>query len=379
MKIIKGGVTAPQGFTANGLSCGIKRSGRPDLSLIVSERPAVAAAVFTKNSIKAAPLIVCQDHLRNGRAQAIITNSGNANCFTGELGIMYAKKTAEIFAALLDLYPHDVLVASTGIIGKPLPFQKISDASFALAKGLRKSGATLAARGIMTTDLFPKEIAVEIKMNGKKVRLGACAKGSGMIQPDMATMLAYISTDAAISPKMLKASLKTAVDKTFNMITVDGCMSTNDMAVVLANGMAGNPLIQTEGKDFQTFTQALTAICLDLAKKIVRDGEGATKFVEITVKTAKSPAQAKTAAMAIANSLLVKTALFGSNPNWGRVAAAVGALGLPMTEKTIKIKFSSFAKKNIGITVDLNLGSAQATVYTCDLSYDYVKINGAYN
>jgi glutamate N-acetyltransferase / amino-acid N-acetyltransferase len=379
MKIIKGGITAPRGFTANGLYCGIKRSGRPDLSLIFSERPAAAAGVFTKNSIKAAPLIVCKDHLRNGQAQAIITNSGNANCFTGDLGLMYAKKTAELFAALLDIYPTDVLVSSTGIIGKPLPFQKIADAAVNLVKGLKKSGALLAARGIMTTDLFPKEVAAELKLGGKTVRIGACAKGSGMIQPNMATMLAYISTDAAISPKMLKAALKIAVDQTVNMITVDGCMSTNDMVAVLANGLAQNDPIQTEGKNFQFFTEALTAICLDLAKKIVLDGEGATKFVEITVKTARTFGQAKAAAMAIANSVLVKTALFGNNPNWGRVAAAVGSLGLPVTEKTIKITFSPFVKKNIRIVVDLNLGSTAATVYTCDLSYDYVKINGAYN
>jgi len=381
MKIIKGGVTAPKGFKANGLYCGIKRSGRPDLSLIVSEKRAVAAGVFTKNSIKAAPLFITAQHLKNHQAQAIISNSGNANCFTGDFGILYARKTAQLIAKLLNIKTDDVLVASTGIIGKPLPYQKIADHASQLVHGLtaEKNGAHLAARGIMTTDKFPKEIAVKLIIGGKEVKIGACAKGSGMIQPDMATMLAYITTDAAIDSPMLKLALKTAADKTFNNISVDGCMSTNDMVAILANGLAGNRKITAANKDFKKFTEALILVCMDMAKKIVLDGEGATKFIEICVDGAKTETQAKQAAMAIANSMLVKTAAFGSNPNWGRVAAAVGSLALPVNEKTLKIKFSSFAKKEIRIAVDLNLGCAKTTVYTCDLSYDYVKINGAYN
>lgn len=383
MKIIKGGgVTSAKNFTANGLSAGIKRSGKPDLSLIYSEVPAVAAGVFTTNSVKAAPVIVSQKHIKNGKARAIITNSGNANCFTGHFGYIYAVKTTQLIGKLLKISPSDVIVSSTGIIGRPLPYEKIVRSAEKLIQGL---GATVqhghkAAQAILTTDLIKKEIAVTVTLGGKTITIGGCTKGSGMIQPNMATMLAYITTDAAISPALLKAALKEAVEPTFNSITVDGCMSTNDMVIVLANGATGNKKITANGKDYKTFTEALTFVCLDLAKKIVLDGEGATKFLEITVKGAKNTKQAKQAAFAIANSNLVKTAAFGSNPNWGRVAGAVGSLAIPaLSEKNLKITFSPFSKKNIDVTVDLNLGKAQATVYTCDLSYDYVKINGDYS
>ncbi len=379
MKTVKGGVCAAQGFKANGIACGIKRSGKPDLALIYSEVPSVATGVFTKNSVKAAPLIVCMDHLRNHKAQAVVVNSGNANCFTGHFGYVYAQRTAALFAQLLNIPKKDVLVASTGIIGKPLPYVKIEDCAVTLAKGLSKNGGTKAAKAILTTDLKTKEIAVQISLGGKRVTLGGCAKGSGMIQPNMATMLAYITTDAAISPKMLKSALKEANEPSFNSITVDGCMSTNDMVAVLANGLAKNKTITTKGKDYKKFTEALQFICLDLAKKIVLDGEGATKFIEITVKGAATEKQAKDACYAIANSPLVKTAAYGSNPNWGRVAGAVGSLGYRVTEKNLKIDFSSFKQKHIRIDVDLNLGKAKATVYTCDLSLEYVRINGCYN
>ena len=380
MKIIKNGsVTTPLGFKANGLSAGIKRSGKPDLALIVSKVPANTAGVFTKNSVKAAPLLVTQKHIKNNRSQAIIANSGNANCFTGHFGLVYAERSAALVAKLLNIKKTDVLVASTGIIGKPLPYQKIVQAAPRLVKGLNTKGGHMAARAIMTTDLFAKEIAIEATLSGKKVTIGGCAKGSGMIAPNMATMLGFITTDAAISTKMLKLALQQANDQSFNCITVDGCISTNDMVTVMANGFAGNKPITSAGKDFETFCKALNHVCLDLAKKIVVDGEGATKFIEITCDGAKSFAEAKTIALAIANSPLVKTAAFGSNPNWGRVAAAVGAVGLNITEKNLKIKFSSFAKKDICIDVDVNRGNQKATVYTCDLSLDYVKINGAYN
>ncbi|OGX24842.1 MAG: hypothetical protein A2787_02830 [Omnitrophica WOR_2 bacterium RIFCSPHIGHO2_01_FULL_48_9] len=382
MKIIKGGVTAATGFKANGLSAGIKRSGKTDLALIFSEKSAVAAGVFTKNSVKAAPLVVSQAHLRDGQAQAIITNSGNANCFTGHFGYVYAKRTTKLIAKLLGIKETAVVVASTGIIGKPLPYTKIEKAAPALVGGLGKNTqhGHKAAMAILTTDLAVKEIAVQVSINGKKITLGGCAKGSGMIQPNMATMLAYIMTDAAISAPLLKAALKEAVEPTFNCITVDGCMSTNDMVVVLANGLAGNKKITTIGTAYKIFCAALTHVCLDLAKKIVLDGEGATKFLEINVVGAKTKGQARQAAFAVANSNLVKTAAFGSNPNWGRVAGAVGSLAIPaVNEKNLKIKFSPFTKKNIDITVDLNYGKETATVYTCDLSYDYVKINGDYS
>lgn len=379
MKILKGGVTKPKGFLANGLCSGIKKSGKPDLSLIFSETPAVAAGVFTKNSIKAAPLVISEKHLKSNRAQAIIVNSGNANCFTGDPGLIYARKTTEIVAKLLKIKTRDVVVSSTGIIGKPLPFNKIAQAAPLLVKGLSKKLGHMAAKGILTTDKITKEIAVKINIGKKPVLIGACAKGSGMIEPNMATMLAFITTDAAITPQMLKAALRSSIESSFNSITVDGCMSTNDMVTVMANGLAENPLIKKQNGEFRVFTEALKYICLDLAKKIVLDGEGATKFIEVHVSGAKTLTQAKQAAKAIANSNLVKTAAFGSNPNWGRVAAAVGSLGLNITEKSIRIKFSSFIKKNISIWVDLNLGKYKATVYTSDLSFEYVRINGKYS
>ena len=381
MQIIKnGGVTAPKGFKANGVAAGIKRSGKRDLALIVSDVPAASAAVYTKNSIKAAPLLVSQKHLRHHKTQAIIANSGNANCFTGKAGMTCALRTTEIIGKLLDAPKEMVVVASTGIIGRPLPFAKIYNAAKDLVDGLSAQGGKKAADAILTTDLKEKAIAVQVVLGGKTVTIGACAKGSGMIAPDMATMLAFITTDAAISAAMLRKALRYANERSFNSITVDGCMSTNDMAVVLANGFAGNNPIVKTGKDFDVFTKALTHVCLDLAKKIVIDGEGATKFIDIQVIGGKTPAQAQKAGLAVANSVLVKTAAFGSNPNWGRVAAAVGSLGITgVTEDTLKIKFSDFARKNITITVNLNKGRATATVYTCDLSYDYVKINGEYN
>lgn len=381
MKILKnGGVTAPKGFKANGVAAGIKRSGKRDLALIVSDVPATSAAVYTKNSIKAAPLLVSQKHLRGHKTRAVIANSGNANCFTGKAGMTCALRTTEIIGTLLGVAKEEVVVASTGIIGRPLPFAKIQNAVKGLVQGLGVKGSKLAAEAILTTDLKEKTIAVQVVSGGKTVTIGACAKGSGMIAPDMATMLAFITTDAAISAAMLHKALRHANERSFNSITVDGCMSTNDMAVVMANGFAGNKPIVKAGKDFDVFTEALTHVCLDLARKIVLDGEGATKFIDIQVIGGKTHLQARKAGLAVANSVLVKTAAFGSNPNWGRVAAAVGSLGIAgVTEDTLKIKFSDFARKDITITVNLNMGSATATVYTCDLSYDYVKINGAYN
>ena len=381
MKILKnGGVTTPKGFRANGVASGIKRSGKLDLALITSDVPAAAAAVFTKNSIKAAPLVISQEHIRDSRAQAVVVNSGNANCFTGKTGMTGARRTTEVIGRLLDIPREDVIVTSTGIIGRPLPFQKIYKAAPGLVDGLSVHGAPKAAEAILTTDTCAKTAAVELPLGGKTVTIGACAKGSGMIAPDMATMLAFVTTDAAISAKMLKAALRRANDHSFNSITVDGCMSTNDMVVVMANGLAGNKPVVKPGEEFETFVKALHYVCLDLAKKIVLDGEGATKFIDVQVAGARDERQARKAGLAIANSVLVKTAAFGSNPNWGRVAAAVGSLGIArVTEENLKIKFSDFARKDITISVDLNMGEAKAVVYTSDLSYEYVKINGEYN
>ena len=380
MKILsKGSVTSAKGFTANGVSAGIKKSGKKDLSLIVSAVPCPTAGVYTKNSVKAAPLVLAQEYLRNNISQAVICNSGNANCFTGKQGFSVAEKTANLISKLLSIKQNDVIVASTGIIGKQLPFEKIAAATPTLIKGLSADNGHAAALGILTTDLIGKEIAVAITLGGKKVIIGGCAKGSGMIQPDMATMLCFITTDAAIDKKMLKQALVYATDHSFNCITVDGCMSTNDMVTVMANGFSGNNIIKSKNIDFQKFTAALTYVCIFLAKKIVLDGEGATKFIEIKVEGSKNFNQAKKIALAIANSNLVKTAAYGSNPNWGRVAAAVGALNLGVTENNIKITFSSFSKKHIKINVFLRLGKHKAIVYTSDLSPEYVHINGKYN
>lgn len=379
MKVIQGGVTSPQGYQANGIFCGIKRSGKLDLGLIYSLKPAVTVGVFTKNSIKAAPLLVTMRNIKKGVAQAVIVNSGNANCYTGPSGLKHAEASTEIVARHLALDPENVLVTSTGIIGKPLPFDKIAEGVPQLVKGLDGAGGEKFAQAIMTTDLQLKQIAVEVMVGGKKVTIGACGKGSGMVEPNMATMLGFITTDAAVSAKMLKTALTNATDLSFNAITVDGCQSTNDMVTLMANGSAKNKTITKPGKDFDAFCKALNHVCIDLAKKIVLDGEGATKFIEIHVSGAKNFVQAKTIAMKVANSNLVKTAAFGSNPNWGRVAAAVGSLGLKITEDDLKIKFSSFKEKNIAINVGLNLGDGKATVWTSDLSYEYVKINGEYN
>ncbi|OGX37375.1 MAG: hypothetical protein A3D87_04620 [Omnitrophica WOR_2 bacterium RIFCSPHIGHO2_02_FULL_50_17] len=381
MKILEsGGVTAPKGFRANGVASGIKRSGKLDLALIVSDIPAVSAAVFTKNSVKAAPLIVSERHIRQNKTQAVIVNSGNANCFTGKFGFVYAEQTTELIGELLNIPKEYVIVSSTGIIGRPLPFQKIRRAAEGLVEGLSAQGSHKAEQAILTTDLKTKSVAVRVTLGSRQVTLGGCAKGSGMIAPDMATMLAFVTTDAAIEASMLKMALKEAADESFNCISVDGCMSTNDMGIVMANGLAQNKTITKKGRDFHAFCEALNYVCLDLAKKIVLDGEGATKFIEIHVIGAKDGHQARTAGLAVANSNLVKTAAFGSNPNWGRVAAAIGSLGIArLTEDNLKVKFSDFAKKDIVITADLNLGKAKAVVYTSDLSYAYVKINGEYN
>ncbi len=380
MKVLQSGVTQPKGFLANGIASGIKRSGKLDLSLIFSKTPAIGAAVFTKNSIKAAPLLVSQKNIRNGNIQAIVTNSGNANCFTGKFGILYAQETAKSVAQHLAIKPNDVFVLSTGIIGKALPYKKIKKAIPKLSKSLSIDGASKAAKAIMTTDTVEKQIAVELILGGKKVAIAGCAKGSGMVAPNMATMLGMITTDANIQPRLLKLALKVAVDQSFNSITIDGCMSTNDTVVIMANGCAKNKKISTEGSDFKKFQIALNHACLDLAKKIILDAEGATKFIDIQITQAKSAKQAKTIGLAIANSMLVKTAAFGSNPNWGRVAQAVGALGLAQVkEENLKISFSSFKKKEITINVSMGLGKGNATVFTSDLSYDYIKINGEYN
>ena len=405
MKIIEGGITAPAGFKANGLYCGIKKSKRKDLALIYSERPCDAAGVFTTNQVQASCVVVNKEHLKDHRAQAIIANSGNANCMTGKAGFENSRTMTSTIAKYLRLAKKDVLVASTGVIGKPLPMAKILRAMPELVRGMSKEGSQAAAHAILTTDRQAKEISVEIRVGDRKVHIGAIAKGAGMIHPEMAlagpkhaTMLCFVTTDAVISPSALEKALERAVDRTFNLITIDGDMSTNDMVIVLANGAAQNEKIVEKTDEFREFSKALEYMFGTLSRAMIRDAEGATKFVEVVVKNAQSREDAKAAAKSIAGSNLVKCAVFGSDPNWGRIAAAVGYseahvdpwrmtiyLGKEMVVKNgARLKKNAallnrvFAQKNIRITVDLGLGKYHATAYTCDLSTGYVRINSAY-
>src|SRR3989338_6973295 len=326
-KKIKGGVCAPKGFTAGGMACGIKSNGKRDLALIYSETPCAATGVFTTNKVQASCVIINRKQLAGGKAQAIIANSGNANCMTGKRGFDDSNATIADVAKALHVPAGSVLVASTGVIGKPLPIEKIKKAIPALSYKLNSKGSGDAAQSIMTTDKVKKEIAVELSLGGKMVRIGAIAKGAGMIHQNIATILCFGRTDAPTAPRALRAALASAVNTTFNMITIDGDMSTNDMVLVLANGRAGNKKIVEKTTNFLAFTQSLEQVFLELAQKIVRDAEGATKFAAITVKNAASPEDARIAARSVASSNLVKCALFGSDPNWGRIAAAVGYSG----------------------------------------------------
>ncbi len=369
----------PLGFKASGISCGIKKSGKLDLALFFSEIPAKAACVFTTNSIKAAPVILSKDYLRsNNYFQVIIANSGNANCFTGAQGLKDAQLTSKLLANALGLEKEEVLVASTGIIAKKLPVEKIKLGIPGLVKQLSRQGINQAERAIMTTDTFAKKISIKFSLGPKTVTICGIAKGAGMIAPNMATLLSFIFTDANITQPALKQALKVSVGNSFNCITVDGCMSTNDAVMLLANGAAQNVLV-SGGKNLELFTRVLSLVCLELAKMIVQDAEGASKFIRIKVNSAKNYNAAKAAALSIANSNLVKTAIYGENPNFGRIAAAIGASGVGVKEKDLKIKVSSLKKKEIEIEVKLNQGKANAVIYTSDLTPEYVKINAEYN
>ncbi len=398
MKTIKGSVTAPEGFLASGIKSGIKKKGL-DLCLIYSSVPAHAAAVFTKNTVKAAPVLLSAGNLKDGWAQAIIANSGNANCLNGKNGMKWAVRMADAVSANAWIDAQDVLVASTGIIGKPLPVEKIEAAAPALVKGLSKAGELTAAKAIMTTDLVPKRIAVAVKVGGKTVKIGGIAKGSGMISPNMATLLCFITTDADIDVKALKSSLKDSVEDSLNMVTVDGDMSTNDTVFIMANGLAANAKIKAGSAGYKVFSAALKYVMVYLAKEIAKDGEGASKFIEVQVKGAKSKADAKKMAMEIANSSLVKTAIAGEDPNTGRIASSAGASGVKIDESKLDIYLNgikivsggnanfglrpkaqkSLKKKEVSITVNLNSGKHSATAWTCDLTEGYIKINARYN
>ena len=401
MKLTAGGVCAAKGFQASGVHCGIRKNQtKKDLALIFSEVPAKAAAVYTTNAVKGAPLLVTKQHLENGMAQAVICNSGNANTCNAN-GVEIAEQMCTLVSEHLHIDAKDVLVASTGVIGKVLDIQPIAEGIPPLVKSLGMNSKD-AAHAIMTTDTTIKEIAVEFEVGGVVCRLGGIAKGSGMIHPDMATMLVFLTTDCAISAKMLKKALSSDVTQTFNMLSIDGDTSTNDMVTVMANGLAGNAEISEEGKAFDTFMKALNTVTVHLCRSIAADGEGATKLLECVVTGAKDEAQAKIAAKSVVCSSLLKAAMFGADANWGRVLCALGYSKAGIDPPTVDVSFRSKAgeivvcekgagvdfseekakevllESEIEILVCLNSGNAKATAWGCDLTYDYVKINGDY-
>ncbi len=393
------GVAYPQGFKAAGVRAGIKKSGNLDLAVIYTEKKAAVAGVFTKNQVAAAPIRVSKIVVDTGTAHAIVANAGCANACTGEQGLRDAEKMAEIAAAELHCKSDDVVVASTGIIGVNLPMNKMETGIKDAVKKLSREGSVNAGNAIVTTDTYSKSCATEIEIGGKEVRFGAIAKGSGMIQPDMATMLCFITTDADIEHKLLQEALSEITEVTFNMISIDGDMSTNDMVTVLANGAAGNPKITSKNDDYKKFYATLKKICRELSKKIAADGEGATKFLTINVNGAENFDDAKKVGMSVAKSPLVKTAFFGEDPNWGRVICAVGYSGVKISPASTVVKFGGvdvyahgvgakydenalkkiMAARDITIDIELGLGDVSATIWSCDFSYEYVKINGEYH
>ena len=402
MKIISGGVCAAKGFKANGVHCGIRKNQtKKDLALIVSDVPATAAAVYTTNLVKGAPLTVTKNNITNGIAQAVICNSGNANTCNAD-GIEIAEKMCALVEKATGVAASDVVVASTGVIGQPLNVTPIADHMDELTAGLSYEGSLNAAQAIMTTDTVSKEIAVEFTVGGKTCRMGGIAKGSGMIHPNMATMLVFITTDCAISADLLQKALSGDVQNTFNMLSIDGDTSTNDMVAVLANGMAGNETITAEGEDFDTFMKALNTLTVNLCRTIAGDGEGATKLLECSVSGADTLEAAKTAAKSVICSSLLKAAMFGADANWGRVLCAIGYSGADVDVTKVDVSFRSAAgqidvckdgagipfseeiakqvllEKEIEIIISVGDGPYSACAWGCDLTYDYVKINGDY-
>ena len=377
----------PLGYQASGLSCGIKKSGRPDLALIYSRNPAVAAGLFTRNKITSGSLKFSRMNLGASRSfRAIIINSGNANCFLGsgpkskvDIAFGNACSIAEGVSCLLKIKRREVLVASTGVIGKRLPLERIKQSLPALAGSLNTAGLSQAARAIITTDTFIKTSERSFLLGGRRIRICGLAKGAGMIAPNLATMLCFIVSDADISQAALKAALSAAVARSFNCISVDGCMSTNDSVLAMSNACAKNPQIKKTGQGFKKFSAALNALCLDLAQMIVRDAEGATKFIQIRVKEAASFPEARQVALSIANSSLFKAAMSSGRRNPGRVAAAVGASGIAIKEKDLRISFRWQGKKDIYLDVALKRGRQEAVIYTADLTPQYIKINAQYS
>ena len=402
MKMISGGVCAAKGFKAAGVHCGIRRNpGKKDLALIVSQAPCAAAAVYTTNLVKGAPIIVDKQHLADGIAQAVICNSGNANTCNAN-GIEIAEGMAALVEKYTGIKAADVVVSSTGVIGEPLSLDPIAAGLPGLVEALSEDGSIEACHAIMTTDTKPKAVAVEFELGGKTCHIGGIAKGSGMIHPNMATMLVFLTSDVAISPAMIKKALSGDIQNTFNMLSVDGDTSTNDTVILMANGLAGNPMITEEGEDFEIFMKALNTVNMDLSRRIAGDGEGATKLLECVVSGADTLQAAKIAAKSVICSSLVKTAMFGEDANWGRVLCAIGYSGADVDVSKIDLSFVSAAgsvklcengagipfseelaakilhESEIDIIVSVGDGPYTATAWGCDLTYEYVKINGEY-
>ncbi len=399
---IEGGVCAPKGFVAGGLHCGVRKNkDKKDLAMIACETPCTAAAMYTQNKVFGAPIAVTREHLKDGTAQAVVCNSGNANTCNAD-GVQKAKAMAGLAAEALGLTPKDIIVASTGVIGQPLDLTPIEQGIRTLAPQLSKEGGLAAAQAIMTTDTIHKEVAVEFELDGKAVRIGAIAKGSGMIHPNMATMLSFITSDVAIDREPLALALREVVQQSYNMISVDGDTSTNDMVAILASGLAGNPRIQGEGPALEKFIAALKQVCVTIAKLLAGDGEGATRLLECLVTGAPDAACAKIVAKSVICSSLFKTAMFASDANWGRILCAIGYADAQFSVSTIDVTLSSvkgsvqvckdgfgvefseekakevLLEKEIQIRIDMKQGDGKATAWGCDLTYDYVRINGDY-
>ena len=394
--ISEGTITSPRGFQAGATYVGLKKEAKHalDLGILFSEAPCVATALFTTNKVKAAPIVLCQQRLQGGRAAALVVNSGCANAFTGEQGLRDAAEMAGLAAERIGVSPEGVLVASTGVIGEQLPMKLIRPGIERIV--LSTEGGHSLVRAMMTTDTVPKEVAARIGDSG--FIIGGVAKGSGMIHPELATMLCFLTTDAALDLDFLKSALRKAVDISFNMVSIDGDTSTNDMVLVMANGLAGNKPISPDSRQAGVFQQALDRVCIYLAKSIARDGEGASKLIEVTVSGALGVAEARVAARTIVSSLLVKTAVYGNDPNWGRIVAAAGRSGIEVVESKIDLYIGDIClvregnplpfdkgsvvellkKSDVSIGLHLNLGMASATAWGCDLSEEYVVINSQY-
>jgi glutamate N-acetyltransferase/amino-acid N-acetyltransferase len=391
-------VTLPKGFKAGGIHCGLKKNGKLDLGYIVSDVPAAAAGVYTTNIFQAAPLLVTQESIaKEKKIQAIIVNSGNANSCTGDQGVKDAYEIQKQFASELGIKEHYVAVTSTGVIGEKMPMDKVSSGIKQILQKENEAESKFK-EAILTTDLAPKNIGVQINVDGKTISIGGAAKGSGMIHPNMATMLGFVTTDANIDAESLLIALKEVTNQTFNMITVDGDTSTNDMVVVMANGMAGNNLLTSDHPEWNIFVKGLKTVCQELAKKIAKDGEGATKLIEVQVNSASSQSDARAVGKSIISSNLVKTAIYGTDPNWGRIVSAIGYSGVPVEPKLVKVSIGSYVvfenglpcpineeevkqyleQDYIQIFVELNQGEHSTAAWGCDLTYDYIKINASY-